>query len=451
MTTLLQQRTPIPATDASAIDDTSWREVEAFIHAHWNNTVRHTPDDSGTLLGLPFPYTVPCRDSTFQEMYYWDTYFASLGLLDSGHASLAVSNARNFFAQIARHGFVPNGNRTFYTNRSQPPYLAALVQAIDVSEKQSQWSECKHTGWTQDAVAALRTEHAFWTTRRATSCGLSRYGHNDDDDGLCEFYPVVAARLGMTQPPRELLPELSHALAEAESGWDFTPRFEHRCEDFCPVDLNSLLHLHELYLSINDNIGNRKFWRGRAMHRRQLIHDFLWNDERGGFFDYDHRHDRRGDSVSAAAFHPLWAGIATPRQAARTVERMLPLLEFPHGLATCAPPEPTCNGSKQKLRQWDFPNGWACLQLIAYRGLARYGYTTQAVRIAQKYLNVVSRGFEETGDLWEKYNVEDGTVSRINEAGYFSDTGDPAPAMMGWTAGVFIDALAFLRKHRTLV
>lgn len=436
MITLLQQTKTTTATDGA-----SWRHVEAFIRTHWDETMRHTPADDGTLLGLPFPYTVPCRDSTFQEMYYWDTYFASIGLLHSGRSDLACFNARNFFAQITRHGFVPNGNRTYYTNRSQPPYLAALVQALDATS-----SLVQPPRWTNDTITALRAEYVFWTTRRSTGCGLSRYGHNANDAGLRQFHPIVATRLAITQSPREAITELSHALAEAESGWDFTPRFDHRCEDFCPVDLNSLLCLYELYFRDHDESKHQEFWAGRLASRLQLINDLMWDEARGGFFDYDHRHAMRSRHVTAAAFHPLWAGIATPGQAARVVENLLPCLEFPHGLATCAPPDVSPGHSQHKLRQWDFPNGWPCLQLIAWRGLARYGYTQEAIRLARKYLDTVTRGFVETGDLWEKYNVEDGSISRLNENGYLAETGDPAPAMMGWTAGAFLDALNLLRE-----
>src|SRR4051812_48422576 len=105
-------------------------EVTAFITTHWDETVRRCPKDEGTLLGLPRPYTIPCRKDAFQELYYWDTYFTALGLLGTGRADLAVANTRNLLSLVARLGFVPNGNRTYYTSRSQPPYLGPLVGLV---------------------------------------------------------------------------------------------------------------------------------------------------------------------------------------------------------------------------------------------------------------------------------------------------------------------------------
>jgi alpha,alpha-trehalase len=133
-------------------------------------------------------------------------------------------------------------------------------------------------------------------------------------------------------------------------------------------------------------------------------------------------------------FHPLWAGIATQEQAALTRDLALPRLELEFGICTCEP------GTRTKICQWDHPNAWPCLQLITYRGLARYGALEDARRIAGKYVATVCRGFSETGDLWEKYNAQDGSSRSKGEAGC------TAPAMMGWTAGVFLDAAAFLRE-----
>lgn len=80
------------------------------------------------------------------------------------------------------------------------------------------------------------------------------------------------------------------------------------------------------------------------------------------------------------------------------------------------------------------------MQAVAYRGLQRYGYVTEARRIAKKYVDTIRRGFSDTGDLWEKYNADTGTHHANGDGSY------ETPAMMGWTAGVFLDALALLEE-----
>jgi hypothetical protein len=86
--------------------------VEDYISSHWHETVRSCVLDEGTLLGLPFPYTVPCCKGAFQEIYYWDTCFTCLGLIQNSRTDLAAFNTRNLLSQIQRFGLVPNGNRT---------------------------------------------------------------------------------------------------------------------------------------------------------------------------------------------------------------------------------------------------------------------------------------------------------------------------------------------------
>ena len=420
-------------------------QIEAFIHSHWEETVRFNQKDEGTLLGLPFPYTVPSCKGVFQELYYWDTYFTCLGLLHSGRVDLAVANTRNLLAQVERHGYVPNGNRTYYMTRSQPPYLAALVERVAAAQGEAGGVLLR------EALPTLRREYRFWMERRATPTGLSRYGHLADRAGLLAFAPEIAARIGLTLPEtteetEAALPVIAHTMAECESGWDFNPRFEHRCEDFCPVDLNSLLYGYERCFAVHGDGAERTEAAAAAERRRALLVERCWDEERGGFFDYDFRTGRRSAIVSAAAFQPLWAGLATTEQAAATVERILPLLERPFGLAACVP---VAGGRRC---QWDYPNGWACLHHIAYEGLRRYGYADAARRIAGKYLAVVGRVFAETGELWEKYNVEEGSRRTGDEAGYSvssRDEGglaDTVPPLMGWTAGVFLDALALYRR-----
>ncbi len=398
-------------------------KIAHFIHSRWNQTVRYNCEDDGTLIGLPFPYTVPCTSNAFQELYYWDTYFTCIGLLHSKQQDLAVANVKNFLFLVNRYGFIPNGNRTYYLNRSQPPYLAPLIRLIEAAGIEDSLRA--------EFYAGIAREYEFWMTRRNSSMGLARYGNHASRDELLDFYEAIAKR---AQLPRgseeEILIDASHTLSECESGWDFTPRFEHHCEDFCAIDLNANLYLYELLLADLCPPKDRAGWLEKANRRALLVRKYCWNEDEGGFFDYDFRNGRQSPVLSAATFQPLWAGLATPAQAERVVEVALPRLEAAYGIAACE------GGSVGRTCQWDHPNGWACVQHIVYRGLARYGYREEALRIASKYLTVVERKFERTGSLWEKYNVEPGLDSNKEEEGWSS------PAMMGWTAGVYLDALS---------
>ncbi len=397
------------------------REVEQYIYDNWDKVIRENRADDGTLIGLPFPYTVPCAEGTFQELYYWDTYFTNVGLILSGRTNLAKNNVDNMLFLIERYGFMPNGSRTFYQYRSQPPFLSEMVKDI--------FDKTGDTAWLAEAYATLTREYAFWQKDRLTDTGLNRYygqltSFADNADAICE-------RLGIPLPTdaaeKERLGE--SAYSTYESGWDCTSRFALYAQDIVPVDLNALLYGMEKNMARFSRIlgnGDEGRWSQRAEQRRARMNAVLWDDGVGGFCDYDFRNKEKRTLASTAMFYPLFFGAADDRQTAKTVG-LLPRLEFPYGLAGCEDREDVMG------LQWDYPNGWACQQYMVIRALDERGYRVDAVRLARKYVALVEKVFRQTGSLWEKYNVTDGTVSVNKEY--------ETPTMMGWSAGVYLYCL----------
>ena len=409
-------------------------EILEHIRTHWSETVRFHPESEGTLLGLPHPYTVPCARDVFQELYYWDTYFASRGMALQKEAVQVRNNCDNFIFEIDRYGLVPNGNRTYFLNRSQPPFFGSLVELT-----LSLFPDDR--AWLRHATAALEREMKFWREERRALCGLRHYGSNPDAEALAGFYHVAVERVGYpVEPSSEAERDAAalETLAEAESGWDFTPRFERHCPECGAIDLNSLLFrngriLGELYRDLGD-LEHSEDWHHRAEILQELVNGYCWNEERGVFSDYNFVAKRRNSILSAASIVPLWCGLATQDQAESTLAAVEKYLEFDFGISACERNQ----GSSRPL-QWDYPNGWPPLQFMAIEGFDRYGLTAAAKRIAEKYVECVTRNFRKTGDLWEKYNVFDGTIDVQGEY--------QMPAMLGWTAGTFVFAATYLAEH----
>lgn len=406
----------------SPSEHASIERVRAHIVASWDKSVRTSPDDP-THVRVPYPYTVPSIEGAFEEMYYWDTYFTDRGLLLDGRLELAKQNCDNMLYLVDTYGFMPNGTRTFYLTRSQSPYLMMMV--LDV------FRQSQDRAWLQRAYPTLKREYETWTTGNhlVAETGLSRYFDRETDrQKLITAFAGVAKRIGLPTDVSddEKVLQARHTLAEC-AGWDFTPRFENRCLDFIPVDLNANLYLYEQgFATIAEILGDGTAddWRKKAAARRERLERFCWNETRGLYLDYDFVNRRHSTVASLATFQPLWAGLADAARAAR-VRASLPLFERDFGLATCEPVE---TGSRSY--QWGYPNGWAPLHLIAVEGLKKCGYDRDAARIAGKYLEAITGLFEQTGKLWEKYNVCDGTLQAASEYGN--------PEMLGWTAGVFV-------------
>lgn len=413
------------AACSPAVPESDIAAVRGFISASWDTTVRYNPSDSLTLIGLPHPYTVPCADGMFQELYYWDTYFTNEGLAADGRAEQAKNNTDDLLYLADRFGYVPNGSRTWYLNRSQPPFLAMMVDRI--------YSVTGDRVWLARAFATLQREYDFWMTRRITPVGLNRYSSEAGDSLKREFVATAGSRLGADfaagLSDAELLRTGAHLAAEAESGWDFNPRFHGRCEDFCPVDLNANLYMYETlfarFAAVLGDADASAEWLLRAERRLELVERFC-SDEEGLYYDYDWRSSCRSDVVSGAVFSLLYAGIPDEARGRRLAAQALGRLECECGLAVCE------NKPYGRSYQWSYPNMWPPVVVLAIRGLDRYGLHDDARRIAAKYVAAAAATFRRTGNLWEKYDARDGGVDSASEYG--------TPAMAGWSAGAFVVA-----------
>lgn len=396
--------------------------VCSFIEQNWNKCIRYEPKDNGTLIGLPKPYAVPVCSGMFQEMYYWDTYFTCVGLILSRRLEAAKNCADNMAFMIDKYGFMPNGTRTYYLTRSQPPFFCMLVDAV--------FEKTGDVQWLKSMYFYVRKEYNFWQYNRMTPIGLNRFGAAvcGEEDGAKRL-EQISERIGRKIDIREYDSAADfaiNAMAECESGWDFNPRWSLHATDYAPADLNSCLYMYEKLMEKFSSIlqnGEKDLWRGRAHARLERMNKYLWNGR--NYADYNYVSGAFSDVFSAASFYPLWAGAASEEQARLTLGR-LNEIEFDYGVVPCAKND--IKGSYQ----WDYPNLWAPVQFILIEGLKNYGFIRDAVRIAKKYAAAVENTFDESGRLWEKYNALTGGTDVVNEY--------DMPEMLGWTAGVYLYA-----------
>jgi len=401
--------------------------IETYIRDNWDRSIYRDINGSGfKQIDLPYPYSSPCikGEGKFYFFFYWDTYFTNLGLLRHGLHEAARGNIENMFWLITRQGYMPN--HVGVDNRSQPPFLCRMVRDYLAGTGDESFYP--------EAAEALRWEYFFWMNARCSPTGLNRHGHQGDRATCQKFYdgPLVR-RLGLPSDvsASEKARIGGHYLAEAETGWDFNPRFEGRCLDFNEVLMNSLLYEYETFLAqaeIRLEWGLGSVWKEAADRRKARIDEFLWNEERGLFLDYDFVNQRHSPVASISTFAPLFVGLASEEQA-RRVRDNLPLFEQEWGITVTE----ECAGCEQY--QWAYPNMWPPLTYVALKGLQRYGFDADAKRLAEKYVKVNTRLFDETGQLWEKFNAVNGEVA----GGEYE-----AAAMLGWSAGVLLEAAAIL-------
>ena len=395
-------------------------------------TLALTVQQDSSISGVPF--VVP--GGRFNEMYGWDSYFIVLGLLHDGRISLAQSIVENFLYEITHYGAILNANRTYYLTRSQPPFLTSMgLACADHITNDS----LRHTWLGKVLTAAIQEyTHVWMNPLRCTSIGLNRYF--DSGGGIPpevepgHYDPILAvyAKKHRMDPTKFELeyragnikdPELDqffvHDRAMRESGHDTSYRLLDRCADLATVDLNSLLYkierdvagiiAHEFggsYSLPDGSIEKSSEWSRKAEKRKQLITKYLWDEERGIFFDYDIRHKQKTYYVSAATLFPLWAGCATDEQATLLVQKALPSLEMSGGIAGSTEESRGPLTQDHPLRQWDYPFGWAPHQMLAWQGLMNYGYSDIAQRLAYRWLFTMTlNAYQFNGTIPEKFDV----------------------------------------------
>jgi alpha,alpha-trehalase len=390
--------------------------IEAHIDALWSLLERPatSPHPDSSLLALPETSVVP--GGRFQEMYYWDTYFSMLGIQIAGRKDVLLSLVKNFASIIERYGFIPNGCRTYYLSRSQPPVLVLMLEMI---EKEF------GTDTITPFLPALKREYEFFITTRSVKlpngASLNRYWDAKNaprEESYLEDIELIHANPDHLTLGRELR-------AAAESGWDFSSRWygstgelgSTHTTDFAAIDLNCILYHLEMQLGIwlQDDSYTQA-----AQIRKTTILEHCWDETHGWFFDFDHQTGTRSQAWTMAGVFPLYFGLATPAQAARVATNLEQHFLKDGGLITTL----TYAG-----QQWDAPNGWAPLQWIACLGLEQYGFHDLALEIATRFVQIAEQVWKRTGRLMEKYNVEDTQL----EAG-----GGEYPAQdgFGWTNGV---------------
>ncbi|GAA0676209.1 alpha,alpha-trehalase [Sphingomonas insulae] len=415
-------------------NDRGTTDLRTHVRTLWPQLVRQpvAPVAGSSALPLPATYVVP--GGRFREIYYWDSYFTMLGLKVDGQQPLVESMLDDFTRMIERYGHIPNGTRTYYLSRSQPPYFALMLDLsanVDaaVASRRLRALRTEHDYWMRGATCATARAACQRVVRMPDGSLLNRY-YDDRDTPRDESYAEDVATAAQAAP-RAATDTQRNLRAGAESGWDFSSRWLRDPQtlatihtvDIVPVDLNSLLYAMERGIAdrcaaVADRACATRY-AGLAAQRRAAIDRYLWQANAGRYADWDLSTGKPTTSVNAAMLHPLFVGIASPAQAKAVAATTRKALLAEGGLRTT---------TLRTGLQWDEPNGWAPLQWVAIAGLAGNGEPALAREIATRWLGTVQAAYADTGKMLEKYNIERRTPGGGGEY--------PVQDGFGWTNGV---------------
>lgn len=418
-------------------------ELKTHLDNHWGNLVRDPQKTSNysSLVALPHPYVVP--GGRFREMFYWDSYFTIVGLLESDEDALARGMIDNFAYMIDEFGFVPNGNRSYFLSRSQPPLFAASLLAY--ADKHGMDSVVSY-------LPQLEAEYGYWMDGNEEIPNQATQGRHlivlENGDYLNRYAGAKeeprAEAYGKELRWASALPEAQrgdyhrHLRAVCESGWDFSSRWfkdgvnksTTHAMDIIPVDLTSLLfqleHTLGLLFEHAANTEKSKHYFAVAERRKSLLHKYHFDEKTGTYQDYDFKLKQHTGRLSMAMAYPLYVGAATDTAAKRVSDYLAQHFLMPGGFVSTL---------VETGEQWDYPNGWAPLQYIGVKGLLNYQQSDVAHEAMSRWLALNEKVYKAEGKMMEKYNVVDTTL-KAGGGEYPTQDG------FGWTNGV---DLAFYR------
>lgn len=486
-----------PGTETFPVNLTDWRANPDFlthipdpplrswasaIHARWNTLgrvqsgVRLCKGCGTSAILAQRPFVVP--GGRFREYYYWDNYFIVRALLLSGMHETAKDMILNMLDVVERYGFMPNGGRIYYLNRSQPPLLTQMVrkymEAVPHDLK-----------FLDRALPILDREYQYWQERHTVS--LTDAGSHGNASSLRPA-SLMVYRVNNTSPRPESyledyqtarkLPKAKRArfyaevAAAAESGWDFSSRWfgpdetlEHiRTSQVVPVDLNAIMYRNEMDLAAlhqlnkegaNQNQGESQEaqrYLKAARERAEAVNTWLWNEKAGMWQDWNLDYGNSTENFYISNLMPLWSGLGMkkiqerPGVGERFLASLKPELQYKGGI-------PTSNVATGE--QWDFPNAFPPLQYYAIISLLN-AHLPQSdsivLEVVRKWIDSNYCGWLHTGGerngvtgategmMYEKYNAQSpGMAGSGGE--YMVQNG------FGWTNGVVLELLDQFGHH----
>jgi len=400
----------------------------------------------------------------FNEIYGWDSFFIALGLLSSIRAEELMHHAEHFTStvsilkhltyQIMTFGKVHNANRSYFVNRSNPPFLTSLILEIDEIAREFPHLVFDATVRKQAVIAAGKEILEFWLHPSKTDLvtGLTRYGssqhaalclaveegHYDHIFKLAASTRGLDARVLVDKLKRGDWPEddvevwrlVANDLAVRESGHDTSERLVDCAASLCTADLNCLI-----FKSLSDmyTLTGESSWHELSQRRRALINKYLYDFPLGIFCDYDCDTRLKRKFISpAAVVYPMWSGVVECPQVIRKLRDSLVIyLEQRGGIVGS---ENCAIDPFSARRQWDWPFGWAPHQMLAWEGLRKSGFNDDARRICFRWVSLLTNYYETYGCVPEKVDVvnDEKNLDTGDNVEYGTQCNKPGE-FFGWT------------------
>jgi alpha,alpha-trehalase len=375
-----------------------------------------------------------------------------LGLKESGEYEMMENMVKNFAYLIKQYGHIPNGNRTYYISRSQPPFFSLMVELLASVKGDRVYQDYKDELYKE---FYYHTSHCFkFYCHYRDDLFIPRQESYYEDDSTARYAVLEFQKQVRFADSNRLKRAVDSIYAltcnnlrsAAASGWDFSSRWMSgeglhttKIRQIVPIDIMCLLFNlekgtiignHSELLQDSLSLDGMRFTNTSNLKSsfQNLLRREFYNEKLGWYCDYSMDSSKPMNNPTLAGMYPLFFKLADEKEVPGIVDFLKKNFLKDGGVATSL---------KNTGQQWDAPNGWAPLQWITIIGLENYGYHELAKEIATRWVNLNKKVFNVTGKLMEKYDVVD-TNKPAGGGEYPSQDG------FGWTNGVL---LALMNKY----
>uniref|UniRef100_A0AC35FUA1 Trehalase n=1 Tax=Panagrolaimus sp. PS1159 TaxID=55785 RepID=A0AC35FUA1_9BILA len=436
-----------------SIVDPELREWALQLNAIWKKLCKEMDQkvslnpEKYSLLPLEHKFIAP--GGRFREPYYWDAYWIIKGLIASELYEAAMQMVYNFANFIEKYGFVPNGGRVYYLQRSQPPMFIPSVYEIYDATQNASFVEEMMPFMVKEFEYWHNSGHQYNITINNNNYTVYRYRAQSNTPRPESYKEDVATAATANFTDKVSKQRIWRDLATAaETGQDFSTRWfadKKTLEtietiNVLPVDLNSFLCWNMDILSylydevIRDDDESEKYRNILAKHRR-AVHAVFYNESEQMWLDYNIRTGAHNPTFYATLSTPLFTNCynSLDQSKAEGVFKFFNrshAFDYPGGV-----PHSMVRDVDQ---QWDFPNGWGHINHMIIEGLRKSeapAAQDAAFSLATKWVRGNYRVYKATKHMWEKYDVV-GTIPVPGKGGEYE-----VQDGFGWTNGAILDLL----------
>lgn len=320
------------------------------------------------------------------------SYFNGFWAWDSWKHAAAVAR---FDTELAKQQV-----RSMYAHQNERGMIADVVY---VNSAEDNWRDTKPplSGWAIQAICKQDRSYSFCAEMYPQLVRYHEWWYQDrdhDGDGLAEYGStdgtLIAAKWesGMDNAVRF---DGTQLLQNNDSAWSM---------DQESIDLNSYLYAEKLVLAdiadALDRPDEVARWNREAEELASKIQVEFFDENRGWFSDISIDGSRFIEAEGPEGWIPLWAGVATPEQAAEVRDRMLDESKFRTFV-----PFPTVSRDNP-----EFSDGywrglvWIDQAWFGIEGLRRYGYEEDATGLAMQLMNNLEGATVRGEPLRENYH-----------------------------------------------